>query len=447
MLNINQQQKALKVWEEYLKSDKTFKNANDVISQDEIDKQRIETIPTAQTHINKYFSGELKLEVFKTEIDGLNKKNRLWGFQGVNGQMYFNMLYNSSYNTGKLDELDSTLKKALKSPSDIDVAKRNISLLADFSDSLRNYVADKRTAPRTGSVDFFISYFWQVQDHLKWPIFYKSMVDAFQALDIWTLSWDYPKDYEDFYELNNVLINLFSKKQENITYWDVEHAFWLWAEEVDDTGSTIVSPAQPDKIKTLPNSFIPPVVSIIPQLANNDEELEKLCKEIGLNLPTVFEERISVLYRMLGYEVESLGQGHGRVHDGTAKCAEYQYAILFDAKARENGYKLSTDDRAIKEYILKANDDLKKQGIRNIYFAVISSYFNEDLSDFIRSLKMEVDVKEFREIIFLEASALLTMLSEKLRNPQLDLGPKGLQQLYANSGVLTNSHVKEFLGI
>ena len=60
---------------------------------------------------------------------------------------------------------------------------------------------------------------------------------------------------------------------------------------------------------------------------------------------------------------------------------------------------------------------------------------------------MEIEIKEFREIIFLEAAALLTMLEQKLRNPQLDLGPKGLQQLFANSGVLTNNDVKEYLGV
>lgn len=445
MLNTNQQKKALKVWEEYLKSDRTFTNANEVISQPEIDRQRGEIIPIVQSHIKKYLSGQITLEEFKSEIDGLNKKHRLWGFRGINGQMYFNMLFNSSSSTGRLEKLDTILKEALKSPSDIDDAKRKISLLADFSDGLGDYVTDKRTAPRTGSIDFFISYFWQIQEPQKWPIFYKSMVDVLQDLDLWSPSWDYPRDYEEFYELNNELINLFSNKKEKLSYWDIEHSFWIWSQRTEIVpaagGETKPSAGE---VTTLPNSFIPPVVSIIPLLAVNDDKFETLCNDAGISLPKAFEERISMLLRMLGYNVESLGQGYGRVHDGTAICNEYHYAIIFDAKVRKDGYSLGIDDRAIKEYIGVETDKLKRQGIKNVYFLVISSLFKGDFDEVIRALKIETDI---REVIFLEASALLTMLEQKLRNPEIDLGPKGLQNLFAQSGVLTNNDVKEYLGV
>lgn len=445
MLNTNQQQKALKVWESYQKSDKTFINANSKTSQDEIDKQRNDIIKMARLNLMNYLMGKILLQDFKTENDGLNKKNSLWGFRGINGQMYFNMLFNSSSATGKLEKFDVVLKESIKEPKDIDDAKRKISLLAELSDSLGNYVADKKTAPRTGSINFFITYFWQIQNHNKWPIFYKSMVDVFQDLDLWTPSWDYPKDYEEFYELNNELIKLFSDKNQTLSYWDIEHAFWIWAQKTDDSVGKINEDKPIDKlVTTLPNSFIPPVVSIIPQLALNDESIERLCNESGISVPKAFEEKISILLRMLGYNVESLGQGYGRVHDGTAVCNEFHYAIIFDAKVRKDGYSLGTDDRAIKEYIGVETDKLKRQGIRNVYFLVISSSFKGEFDEVIRSLKMETDI---REVIFLEAPALLTMLDQKLRNPEIDLGPKGLQNLFAQSGVLTNSDVKEFLGI
>ena len=163
MLNDNQQKKALKVWEAYQKSDKTFVNANSKTSQDEIDKQRIDIIKIADSSLRKYLTGEISIQEFKTENDGLNKKNSLWGFRGINGQMYFNMLFNSSAATGKSEKFDTVLKEAIKEPQDIDDAKRKISLLAEFSDSLSKYVMDKKSAPRTGSINFFITYFWQIQ--------------------------------------------------------------------------------------------------------------------------------------------------------------------------------------------------------------------------------------------------------------------------------------------
>ena len=348
MLNSNQQQKALKVWQSYQNSDKTFINANSKTSQTEIDDQRIKILQVANSILLRYLNKEYTLEEFKTENDGLNKKNRLWGFSGMNGQMYFNMLYNSSASTGRLEKLNIILREVLVSPLDIDDAKRKINLLAEFSDNLGNYVSEKRAAPRTGSVNFFISYFWQIQERNKWPIFYKSMVDVFQDLDLWAPSWDYPKDYEDFYILNSELITLFSKKNEKVSCWDVEHAFWIWGQKTDDTDIVNKIDKIDLTIKTLPNSFIPPVVSILPQLAINDPELEKLCNDSGISLPKAFEEKISMLLRMLGYKVEVLGQGYGRVHDGTAVSNEYHYAIIFDAKVRKDGYSLGTDDRAIK---------------------------------------------------------------------------------------------------
>ncbi|MCL6592102.1 MAG: hypothetical protein K6U80_19415 [Firmicutes bacterium] len=75
---------------------------------------------------------------------------------------------------------------------------------------------------------------------------------------------------------------------------------------------------------------------------------------------------------------------------------------------------------------------------------VISSSFKGDYDDVIRNLKIETDI---REIIFLEASALLTLLEQKLRNSDLDLGPKGIQSIFAQSGVITNADMKEFLSV
>jgi|GEM_PF-6179323 len=47
-------------------------------------------------------------------------------------------------------------------------------------------------------------------------------------------------------------------------------------------------------------------------------------------------------------------------------------------KVRSGGYSLGTDDRAIREYIFHETERLKRQGIKNVYFLVISSRFKED---------------------------------------------------------------------
>jgi hypothetical protein len=37
----------------------------------------------------------------------------------------------------------------------------------------------------------------------------------------------------------------------------------------------------------------------------------------------VFEERLAILFRMLGFEVDLKGQGYGRNPDGIAMCQEF----------------------------------------------------------------------------------------------------------------------------
>jgi hypothetical protein len=441
MLNEAQKQKALAVWNYYQSSQES------VVAEENVDKQRNEALPYAKECIAKYLADDMTIEDFKTEIDGFNKKNSLWGFKGINGQMFFNMLYNASSGAGMVDNLNKALKTVILVPQNITEAKQKITVLTNFSNSLSTYVSEKRSAPRTGSALFFISYFWQVQDPVSWPIYYKSMVDVFQDLGLWSPTNDYPRDYEEFYLINGELQPIFhTETQQSISLWAIEHAFWVWGEKTEEVTEKLVPDKQDEKFlrAELPTSFIPPVVSILPLLAIRDEEIEQLCIKSGRSIEKAFEEKISILFKMLSYKVETLGQGHGRVPDGIAICSEYYYAIIFDAKVRKEGYSLGTDDRAIKEYIFHETERLKRQGIKNVYFAIICSYFRGDFDVIIRNMKMETEI---RELLFIEVSGLLTILEQKLRNPDLDLGPKGIQNLFAQSGILENKDIKEFLGI
>lgn len=123
---------------------------------------------------------------------------------------------------------------------------------------------------------------------------------------------------------------------------------------------------------------------------------------------------------------------------------ELRYAIIYDAKDRQNAYTLGTDERAIREYIAVQGDRLRRQGMRNLYFMVISSAFTGEHDDAIRSLKIDTNVNE---VLLVEVKSLLAMLEGKLRNPNVSLGPDGIQRLLAASGVLTESDLREFLEI
>jgi hypothetical protein len=198
-----------------------------------------------------------------------------------------------------------------------------------------------------------------------------------------------------------------------------------------------------DSLPGLPEGYVPPVVSILPLLAVNDEQVAKLCEQIGRSVEKVFEERIAILFKMFGFVVEALGQGYGRMPDGIAISPENHYAIIFDAKVRKDGYSLGTDDRSIKDYIVTHSERLKYQGVKTIYFMVISSSFRGDFDETIRTIRIETDV---RDVVFVEVQALLTILERKLRDPQYTLGASGLQRLISSSGMLTNADVLEYFG-
>lgn len=139
-----------------------------------------------------------------------------------------------------------------------------------------------------------------------------------------------------------------------------------------------------------------------------------------------------------------MGQGKGRVPDGLAKAMDENYAIIWDAKVRRDGYSFGTDDRAIREYIAKQSQDMKKgQSFKNIYYMIVSSKFTDEYDEIRSCIKMETYVNE---VALVEADALVAMVDAKLRDPhQISLGSDGLQRLFSIGGVITANMVREQL--
>lgn len=438
-----------KVWQQYIQGGEHFLNASQEFTNIELDRRRRETIPQVQDWINRFLKGEIPTEEFKTAIDGINKRNRLWGFRGVNGQMFFNMLTKQSQADNRLPYLTNLLKQTLPRPPGLVEMKSRIEEFTVFTRELARQNQDLRSAPKVGSIPYFLSYFWQIESPDEMPIYYTSMVSVLVELEIWSPVGNPAENYLSFYHLNHDMLSFLSLlSNRSLHLWDVEHAFWVHSQqkppiiEPVPPKSPIIVPAP--ATEELSESFIPPVVAILPRLAMNDEAMTKICQRANRSVERTFEERIAILLRMLGYEVELMGQGSGRAPDGVAISQEYRYAIIYDAKVRGSGpYTMGTDERAIREYIANTGDKLRKQGLRNVYFMIISSGFSGDHDDVIRNIKIDTDV---REVLLVEATALLTMLEGKLRNPGINLGPNGIQHLFANSGLLSSADIQEFFG-
>src|SRR5258708_21935734 len=176
----------------------------------------------------------------------------------------------------------------------------------------------------------------------------------------------------------------------------------------------------------------------------NDPDLQEAARSSGTTLDRALEKSINAAFTVLGFETQLLGQGMGRVPDGQAIAVNESYAILWDAKARTDGYSMGTDDRAIRQYIETQSRVLKRgRGVRNIYYLIISSSFSDDFDDLIRSLKMETNVDD---VCLLEAKALVAMVDQKLRAPlTVSLGPDGIQRLFSSNGIITAADGRENL--
>ncbi len=462
ILNERQRSRAVEVMHEYLAAPEQteLKPSTESIKRGfPLDEERAKVIEEQlKPLLNSYLIGDIKLEEFKSTIDGINKRHSYWGFRGIKGQMFFNLIVKVA---AELDECDQELKGAIKAPENEKIASSRIKTFASYVKRIgQEWVEagnDKRGCPKVSSTPFFLSYFWQIQDNNTWPVYYTNSVQTMDDLNLWVESGDLSADYIAFKQIHEELAALFTEISGRMfSLYTVEHVFWykggkqskqLQIDKKPPPEGSVVDVIKPEvsgRSIRLPESFIPPIISILPQIARNDEKLIEAAKHSGTTLERAFEKFVDAAFTILGYETKLLGQGKGRVPDGIAVAHDENYAIIWDAKIRANSYSMGTDDRVIREYVYKQSRDLKrKQHLRNIYYLIVSSKYTDDFDDSIRSIKMETDVSE---VILVEAEAIVEMVDAKLRSPlDVTLGSDGFQQLFAVSGLLTAENVSELL--
>ncbi len=148
---------------------------------------------------------------------------------------------------------------------------------------------------------------------------------------------------------------------------------------------------------------------------------------------------VGEVFKFIGFEVESLGQGTGRNPDALLKFREEHIAFIVDAKAYGEGYSLGRDDRAIREYIDKYCPRLKKEGFTKIGFIIVSNSFKSDLNEFANDITWNTDIKRF---ILLTTNALLYLLAYKTKDDKITL-PIIIENLTALNGIIEAHQIIE----
>lgn len=182
------------------------------------------------------------------------------------------------------------------------------------------------------------------------------------------------------------------------------------------------------------DSYLPPVVACLVSLSRADAAISDELRRGGRDSDVEFEWRVGIAWALLGLRVDELGQGRGRVADGIAKSSPHRdWALIHDAKVRRSGFRIGAEDRKFREYVETHEAELRREGYRNVYFAVVSSHFDESDLDKAREL---VRATKAKSCVLVEASALTWLVEEHLRAP-LDRDVTCLERKLAQTRILS----------
>ncbi|UTC87479.1 restriction endonuclease FokI C-terminal domain-containing protein [Treponema denticola] len=409
MIDKLQKDKIIEIWQSY---DASYKIVKDTKGNpiDDIDKLRENSFPELKGYIESFFRNKITIGEFKTSIDSFNKRNNYWGFTATKGQMFFNQLVKISNES----EITKILQILLAVPNDIQIACEKIQELETYCNKFFLKAADKRKVPNPRSSCYFLSYFWQIFDHNKWPIMYTSLIEVFSEIGIWPDFQTQSSAYEYFYKLNTEIIDIIQfLTQKKISYWDLEHAFWNFHDiKIKKTiGKIHHNQLQRESHSVISTNldiyeYIIPKISKLIELG---EDNSKTAAKKG----SEYEKVVAEVFKQLDFEIEIFGQGSGRNPDIIEKFREENTAFLIDAKAYSNGYSLGVDDRAISEYINTHCPKLIKDGYKKIGFIIVSNSFKTDFDEFINEVTWNTEIKRF---ILITSEALLFLLAYKTKD-------------------------------
>lgn len=411
MIDKDTKNKIIQIWDQYNSANRKVLNTKGKEIPN-IDELREEAIKDLVEIIHQFQKGESNLSEFKTSIDSYNKRNNLWGFTAIKGQMFFNQLMKYEDDIEKLTKL---LKDLISEPKNLNEALSKIEKFEKYTSDKYAKAPDKRKVANPGSTGYFLSYFWQLQNPDRWPIFYTSLANSFMEIGIWEDQPTQKGNYEHFFQLNEEIKEILSKHTKKpISNWDTEHAFWSYSRNAEtltkEKADTQIEITQEEQVSLKPSFNLTDY--LIPKVAKLGEygaqtDISSSAKG------SQFEKLVGDVFKLLDFEVELLGQGKGRNPDLIIKFREDHTAFIVDAKAHKNDYGLGLDDRAIREYINYHCPKLIKGGFRKIGFIIVSNSFKPDFDTFINEITWETDIKRF---ILLTSEALLYLLAYKTKD-------------------------------
>lgn len=432
MLNDIFKKKALTLLERFQKAGMTVTNQGKTLPFREFGSLRMKAIPEISENLQVFLKGKSDLKTFKSNNEALCRKHDYWGMKGFSGQGFLNQI---SKFTEKPELVADTLRDVLRYPANREECSKRI----DFLKTTLPKLVSRKGLP-LASVPALLSYFWQIQSPETIPIFYTSARNVLSENESSSSDSSGGQAFLEYWDINNELFELFATQLNLIgvnKYWFVEHVLWLEYQSLvlipkpDKPKSTVTVNATEPAISADFRNYIPPVLKDFEALAFRKE---------GDSLE--FEKKVITAFKMLGFQVNGIGQGKGREPDGIAKWSSSGFAILFDAKSSTDGYSIGTGDRAIIEYIEKYEPKLRKEGIKKIYFVLVSSEFNGSSEKSLSIIRKESSAKS---VVLISAKQLLKIIAKRIQEP-FAFDVESLENLLLDGGILDDEELEDFLG-
>lgn len=211
-----------------------------------------------------------------------------------------------------------------------------------------------------------------------------------------------PNNINKYHKLkwSDLIMEFYFYAKDNSDWDDIIHLFDSIKQVSSET--QIIHKREIQSVDDYRNEYIPPIVENLIDLSFDDKRAME------------FEEKVNITFEILGFEVKKYGQGTGRNPDGIALDRENHYAILIDAKARSDYYKIGTEDRKFIEYIEKYVPVLKKEGFKKFYFLVVSSKYEVISEKSIENILVKTQIP----LSLMTSKQLLKILAFKIKKPR-----------------------------
>ncbi|MCD4686806.1 MAG: hypothetical protein K8S97_12805 [Anaerolineae bacterium] len=208
----------------------------------QIDAERDATRGDIVALINDFVQHHIDGEAFRAEFDQKTRTDwDTYGFKGLSGAMFLNMLLKHVPDTAELTE---QLRDAVCLPVSVNAGREQMQVFQGYLEELIETRIVNRRQIQPGRLPFFLSACWHVQRPDIWPVYYQTGRVTLEAENLYTPLADPTASYFAFWDVYVEIVEALA-----ISLSDLEH-FWAWYQRRDVESEKLDEPEVTPEIES-----------------------------------------------------------------------------------------------------------------------------------------------------------------------------------------------------